>query len=143
MTVRKAISDDFYTISRMLKDFDKFYSKGMEFYPDEDEASLKINDFINNHVVLVSVSGGIVTGVIGGYKHPHPFNSRLNCLTMLFWWVDEKYRSGRAGYLLMKEFMKYKCNVVTLTLGEKCAVKSDTMKKLGFNVIERSFARWE
>ena len=126
----------------MLRCFDKFYSKGMNFYPKDEEAYFKIKDFIKNHLVLISENENEETGVIGGYKHIHPFNSKLNCLSLLFWWVDDKYRKGRSGYLLMKEFMKYECDVVTLTLGEKCGVKSETMRKLGFNVEERSFARW-
>ena len=73
---------------------------------------------------------------------PHIYNPNIIVLTELMWYVLPKYRNGRAGLLLIKEFKKLADDMAdeaTLSTLPTSDVKTETLAKLGFHFGEKAF----
>ena len=143
--VRKATNSDSKWILGQLSVFSKFFeSKYQLFSGEANETDLATLSFmINDHLFLVAErEDGVLLGLVSGLYSPHLFNPNIKVLTETFWWVDEQHRGTRAGYLLLKEFIRIgreDCQWILMTLEKKSPVHDEALIKLGFKEKEKIF----
>jgi len=91
---------------------DKFYEEslkdlGMKFtYYTIDKT---IDNFINNHIVILAQEGEKIIGIIGGMLSPSIFDENEIIIQEAMWYVEPEYRKGTLGtdlLLLFEEIAK-------------------------------------
>lgn len=141
--IRRATVSDLDWLIPQLKDFSQFFGSSIPLFPSEDFARTALAQMITDHLVLIAehkTSGPV--GFISGYLFPHAFNPQINVLTETFWWVQEDYRSSRAGLMLLEEFTKFgraHADWITFTLEHHSPVRDETLLKRGYRFSEKSF----
>lgn len=143
LTRQAEISDLDFVLVELKKFSDFFKSKHPLFGDDEQYNRQLISNLIEKHLFIIAFheEHGPV-GFICGLVMPHLFNPKIKCLSEVFWWVRPEYRMSRAGYLLLKEFVKYgkeNCDWVTMTIEDQSPVNPDSLIRLGFKNKEKSF----
>jgi hypothetical protein len=152
VVVRQARQDDVPWLLSQLRVFDQFFDTKRRLFPDEATATTVLLSLLAFHPFFVADTGfrpeperveriGFIAGAIG----PHPYNPALRVLSELFWWVDERYRGGRAGLALLDAFQAYgerNADWVIMTLEAKSPVNERSLTKRGFHLHERSYL-WE
>lgn len=144
--IRPADSRDIHWLCGQLKNFANFYGTHYNLFPDEDSAANTLSVIINDHYVRMAYEekekSNKRVGFIAGIRTTHFLNPKIQLLSELFWWVDEKYRYSRAGLLLLNDFIEYgkkECHWVQFTLEHHSPVKDETLIKKGFKLQEKSF----
>lgn len=91
--------------------------------------------------LLVCKKGEERVGVLGGVLVPHYLNTDKTILAEIMWFVLEEHRTGRAGYLLLKEYSKLarQADMATFSLLASSPISDKTLIKFGFKPTERSF----
>ena len=139
--VRPGNPGDMLWMLEQLKEFSVFFGTKISLY-EESFAIEGLTKLMDNGLTLIAKRGDQRLGFIVGAITPHLFNPNVLVITELLWWVDPKHRNGKAGYLLLQEFIKWgKNNVdwIIFSLQEKTQVNEETLLKQGFEKIERSY----
>lgn len=133
MKVIPATGADIPWIASELQEFFlSLNSKHSFFPPTQDLLYQELQGYIDNHVLLVAWGNGERTGVIGGLVESHPWNPSVVLLSERFWWVPLERRGSRAGYLLLREFMKMGdaiANIVVMGLEHNSQVSDRMMER--------------
>lgn len=93
---------------------------------------------------FIARKGDEKIGGIGGLLVPHIFNPNIKVLVELAWYVSPEFRRGRAGFMLVKAFVKKaeECaDESTLSLLASSQVNHSSLSKLGFSANEVGFLR--
>jgi hypothetical protein len=145
MEIRRAEHADVGWISGQLRDFASSLGTKYSYIPPDDESlESVVQDMVDNHVVLVAWTRGERVGLIGGVATPHPFNPSISCLIERFWWVPPSFRGRvRAGYLLLRDFMKIgeRYHTTVVSLERDSNVSDTTMQKFGLKMYEKTYSR--
>jgi N-acetylglutamate synthase-like GNAT family acetyltransferase len=91
---------------------DKFYEEslkdlGMKF--TDYTIDKTIDNFINNHIVILAQEGEKIIGIIGGMLSPSIFDENEIIIQEAMWYVEPEYRKGTLGtdlLLLFEEIAK-------------------------------------
>ena len=141
--VRPGNSGDMPWILEQLKEFSVFFGTKISLY-DEPSAISGLTKLMDNGLVLIAEQGDQHLGFIVGAITPHLFNPNILVLTEFLWWVEPAYRKGRAGYLLLKEFIQWgekNADWIVFTIEEKSPLNEETILKQGFERMERSYLK--
>ena len=101
-------------------------------------------DLLADHVVLISEDKDGPAGFIAGRIGPSGLDPSETVLDSKFWWVNENKRGSRHGHALLDAFKKVGQNMsnvdyVVLTIEHESKVSDNTLKRLGWRPIQRSF----
>ena len=138
--VRNATLDDIAWLLTQVKKFSDFYGTGKSLYSETAPETLKF--LIENHIVFICDKGQAPVGLIVGLLNAHLFNPEIKVLTELLWWVDEEHRNGRAGLMLLNEFVKFgkeQADWITMSLVSNSNLNPKTLGKFGFKAVESSY----
>ena len=95
---------------------------------------------------FAAVENEKVIGAIGGLVHPNPFNSRVEMLTELFFFVKKEYRNGTIGGRLLLNFIQMGEDMGSSISMSTIDSTPDSMRKFlsnrGFIQKERSWTKW-
>lgn len=141
---RQAIKEDSLWIMEQLYYFAEFYDTKKKLFGQKSYALKYIESVIENHFVLVAENDDERTGFIAGLVMSHPFNPEIKMLQELWWWVAERFRGGRSGLKLFKDFSEFGqkyCDWTVFTLEEDSPVKDKILVKNGFKQKEVSYLR--
>ena len=144
MKYSRAEASDLHWMALQLREFTSTLGTKYSYIPPKNEDLYKVlRDMVENHVVLIARKGGVRVGLIGGIVQLHPFNPEVSCLVERFWWVSPEHRNGRAGYLLLRDFMKIgeQYNCVIMALMHNSPVDDRVLKHFGLREYERTFVR--
>lgn len=140
--VRQAQLKDIDWIVGQAKEFSVFYGSKLMIV-DEAYAKSGLSALLDQHIILVAESQIGLLGFIVGILGPHPFNPKIKTLSEMLWWVTEPYRHSRAGYLLLKEYIRIgkekgaqwltMCSLAASPLNESSLIRR------GFRLMERSY----
>jgi len=143
IVIRPANDTDADWILGQLRQFSHMYGTKLSLFGDNENYNRSLlQNIIDNHIILVAEAGSQLIGLVCGLLTPHHFNPKIKVLAEQFWWVSVEHREGRAGYLLLKEFIRIGREIVdwiTFSLLDKSPVKRETLEKLGFIFREQSF----
>lgn len=141
--VRKADLTDMGWMLGQLKEFAKFFGTKKSIYRNDAFVQQIITTVIQHHIMLVAEKKNVgLVGLIGGYLIPHHFNPDIRVLSEAFWWVDEKYRGGRAALMLLNEFQKFgekNADWISFTLEAHSPVNERALIKRGFHLHEKQY----
>ena len=142
--VRPANLSDIDWLLGQLASFSEMFGTRLSLFgASEEYKRAALSAVIEKHVLLIAeseVDGPV--GFICGTLTPHFFNPKIAVLQELFWWVDPVHRSGRAGMMLLKEFIsqgKQLADWVMFSLLAGSPVDGKTLEKYGFKFREQSF----
>lgn len=142
--VRQARTEDVPWLLKELAEFSKFYGTKNKLFGDQDYNTEYIEKVMDQHFILVSENDEELTGFIAGLLMLHPFNPKVKVLQELWWWVPEKFRGGRSGFKLFKDFCdfgdKY-CDMTLFTLEDASPVSETMLTKRGFVKKEVTYVR--
>lgn len=112
-------------------------------FPTDEPLHRELQEMIDRHIVLVAWRYGKPVGAIGGISAPHPFNPGVSTLTERFWWVCPEHRGSKAGYLLLRAFMKIgeRYHTTCVSLENDSNVSDRMMQRFGLSQSERTFVR--
>ena len=143
LVIRPANEMDADWILGQLNQFSAMYGTKLSLFGDDEKYSRSLlQNIIDNHIILVAEAASGLVGLVCGLLSPHHFNPKIKVLSEQFWWVAAEHRESRAGYLLLKEFIRLGKEIVdwiTFSLLDKSPVKRETLEKLGFVYREQSF----
>lgn len=142
--IRQATEADIPWLLEELKEFSKFYNTKRSLFGNSDHNQKFMTDVVNNHFMLISENETDKTGFIAGLILQHPFNPDLKILQELWWWVPEKYRGGRSGFKLFKDFSEFGdrfCDMTLFTLEDQSPVSETMLTKRGFVKKEITYVR--
>lgn len=142
IVIRDASTSDIDWLLTELKAFSNFFSAKIELFKDSDFARNFVSTMVANHLVLIADRQGERMGFISGYVTPHPYNPEIKTLAETFWWVSPRYRSSRAGLMLLNAFTAWgKANAdwITFALENHSPINEKTLTKRGYHLTERSF----
>jgi len=144
ISIRQALLTDVDWLLVELEKFSHFYgSKYRLFSNDEKYNRALITGIVQSHLVLLAEKEdktpvGFIAGTVAG----HIFNPEIKTLSELFWWVQEEYRQGKAGAMLLLAFTEYgkkNCQLITMTIEDKSPINPDSLLRRGFKPKEVSF----
>lgn len=142
ITIRAATIKDYDWVLEQSHKFMDFFGSKFNFVPNGDRALVFFKNLIENHLFLIAEDDGVKTGFIAGLVSPNVFNDEITNLTEILWWVDEDYRLGRSGSMLLDAFVDWgreNCDAINFTLETKSPIKDKTLEKRGFVLKERAF----
>ena len=142
---RQATIADVSWILEELLEFSQFYGTKKSLFGSHEHATDYVTNIVENHFVLVSETDDKnLTGFIAGLIVNHPFNPDIKLLQELWWWVPEKYRGGRSGLKLFKDFSAFGdryCDWTVFTLEDSSPVSDRMLLKTGFKIKETTYLR--
>jgi hypothetical protein len=115
--------------------------KNMQYYNKTSITDLVMNALLSGTLLICKKEDERV-GVLGGVLVPHYLNTDKKILAEIIWYVSKEHRTGRAGYLLLKEYSKMAreiSDMATFSLLADSPVSDKTLMKFGFKPTERSF----
>ena len=139
MQVEKMQQRDIPWVIEELENFARWNAGKYNLFPHPGQASLGIQNFIENHLALVVREA---RGLIMGWVMPHPFNPQINLLAEAFWWVSPPHRRSRAGLLLLDAFVEFgvkNAHMITFALEAESPVNERILTKRGFRLKERAY----
>lgn len=141
--VRTAVVNDLDWLVQELKLFSDFYKTKHPLFGHEQFVREGMVTMIEKHLVLIAEKEGVgPIGFIAGLLVPHIFNPLIRCLTEAFWWVKEEFRSSRAGYLLLMEFIEFgkqNADWILCTIEEHSPINQEALTDRGFKLKERNY----
>ena len=112
-------------------------------WPGDEYARCLLTELMQHHYIRVSYNRAReLTGILGAMVVPHYLNPRHMVLSEVFWWVSEEHRGTRAGFELLRDYIKFaRANeyMATLSLENFSKIGDNTLRRLGFEPYERSF----
>jgi hypothetical protein len=157
--VRPATISDIDWLTGQLKKFSEFNNSKISLFDGPEEFKFNfLKNLIENHVVLICDKQTddigedgefkwLPVGLIGGSIQRHFMNPNIKVLTEYFWWVDEAYRSSRAGYELFMAFDEMgeeMCDWVTFSLLDNTPGRESLksfLEKKGYKLSELAFLK--
>jgi hypothetical protein len=146
--IRRAKQDDLDWMVGELKLFSAFYDSKKPLFGHEGFVREGMTGMMKNHLVLVAERDGLEggdyrpVGFIAGLLVQHIFNPLIRCLSETFWWVEEKHRTSRAGFMLLQafiEFGKQNADWILCTIEENSPIGPDALLARGFKLKEKNF----
>jgi RimJ/RimL family protein N-acetyltransferase len=140
--IRRARFEDIPWISGELRKFSDFFGSKRKLFRDEEFTRKGLVEMIERHVLFVSDHNGVLTGFIGAYFLPHPFNPDIKLLQETFWWVAQAYRGGSSGARLLHSFIEWgkdHADWISVSLEANSPVREDALESRGFRHQESSF----
>lgn len=143
--VRPANSSDIDWLLGQLASFSEMFGTRLSLFGGSEEYKrATLGTLVAEHVVLVveQADSEQPVGLMVGTLTPHFFNPKIRVLQELFWWVEPAFRTGRAGALLLKEFLRIgreASDWIIMSLLAASPVKRETLEGLGFIFREQSF----
>jgi len=147
-SVRVADIRDLPYILSELPEYSDSFESNEPMYADEEYAKKFFSLLINEHILFIAekvesngdiVGCGFAAGLIG----PNVYNPMLKTLTVMLWYVNPKFRTTRAGYRLIKEFIQWgkdnDCDRINAARQVGGPIKRETYERLGFRFQEQSF----
>jgi hypothetical protein len=134
--------DDIPWLLAQLRVFDEF--AGLDLMPDDETATGILLSLLAFHPFFVAEQSGERIGFIAGALHPHPYNPRVIQLTETFWWVDERYRGGRAGLALLDAFDAFgdaHAHQMVMTREVNSPINDRVLVRRGYRLHEMSYLR--
>jgi RimJ/RimL family protein N-acetyltransferase len=111
--------------------------------PDYGHLCEMIHVMLKHGVVLVSVEGDKITGVIAGLVTPNTWFPDQLDLMELFWFVEEKYRGSSAALRLLREFTKrgkaLDVKRIVMSSETHSPLSNNAYEKRGYKLIEKTF----
>lgn len=98
---------------------------------------------INEQTGLVVFKNGEPVGCIAALLSPNPYNPEVKTLVELFWYVVPEHRKGRAGYILLNNYIRLAEEIsdeATLSLLATSDVNTSSLEKRGFKLKEFAFS---
>jgi hypothetical protein len=142
IVVRRAEQEDLDWIVGELEKFAEFFGSRRSLFKSREFSRQALAEMVEKHVVFVSDHDGVLTGFIGGYFVPHPFNPDIKMLSETFWWVTESHRGGSSGARLLHHFIAWgeeHADWISISLEANSPVRADALESRGFKLQERSF----
>ncbi len=143
IAIRPASSHDSDWLVRQLQDFSKFFNTKIPLYQDEAITREGLSRIMENHLLRIADKSGFgPIGFIAGLITPHIFRPSIRVLSEAFWWVEERHRHSRAGYLLFQsyiEFGKANADWILFTLEDNSPISEDALINRGFRFKEKNF----
>lgn len=142
LNIRRGEYKDIPWIVTQLKVFSPYYGTKKSLFGDEEYVAAGLKETMDKHLVLVADKNGQLIGFIIGLVSNHLYNPSIRVLTQLLWWVDESKRFGRAGYMLLKEFVKWgKANCDWIAMGAigQTQIKPTAFQRMGFKPFEITY----
>lgn len=152
--VRKATADDLWQLRSLGARFLAASAYGDLLRPDVEAIDDGLRSLIERGVLLVAERDGLILGMLGGVLAPVWFAQDTAVATELCWWVDEAYRGGRAGVMLVQAFeewaKEHNASFVAMSeltpMTEPVAVEDAigvcrVLRRLGYQPVERSHVR--
>jgi len=142
ITIRTATPDDVDWLIGQLKEFSKFNDTKYHVFGEEKEARAGLLGIMSQHFMRLAVRGDERLGFIGAWWVTHPYNSKIPLLAETFWWVDPAHRNGRAGLMLLDEFVAFAREHVkwaTFSLLENSPVSDRVLTSRGFRKHETAY----
>lgn len=143
ITIRRGKPEDMDWLIQELKLFSAFYDTKHPLFGHEQFVREGMTSMIEKHLVLIAEKEGIgPVGFIAGLLVPHIFNPLIRCLSETFWWVEEKHRRGRAGFMLLQAFIdfgKQNADWILCTIESNSPVNPNVLLDRGFKLKERNF----
>lgn len=99
MITRHATNDDLPEILRMAE---RFWAQTDYKVPFDADSITSVFDMCMGQNLCMVLEGDGVHGFVVGIKFPLMGNNAYMIGAELAWWVDEEYRSGRNGHMLMQ-----------------------------------------
>lgn len=127
-----------------LPAFSDFFGTRRPLFGDAEHVENMLREVIAKHLVFVACRGEERLGFIAGVVHGHPFNPSIRTLSEQLWWVPEKHRGSRAGFVLLKAFVDWgEKNVDWISFGieAKSPVRDEALTRQGFRLQERIFLK--
>lgn len=145
VSVREATVADIPWLIEQLKEFSVFYDPKLSFFGDEEYVVSGIEVLIKEHVFLIAVKGTVRLGFVAGILSGHMYNPRIKVLNESLWWVEKKFRNGKAAFMLLETFIergkKEKADLVHFVLSGKNRIKDKALLKRGFYLNERIYTK--
>ena len=142
MKIKRAEHSDIPWISEELRVFSNSLNTKYSYFPPTEESLHQVlTSYVDDHVLLVAWDSGDRVGVIGGTSTLHPFNPNIRVLALQFWWVPERRRGSKIGYLLLRDFLKAgeDFNIVTVGFMDKGLINPRTFDGMGFSFREIAY----
>jgi len=141
--IRRAEQSDYNWLVEQMSSFSDFFGSKKKLFGNMEHIKKTLPVFIDTHVFLIAEKSGLgPVGFISGFIGPHPFNPDIEVLTETFWWVTPEYRGGRAGILLLNEFIemgKECCDWIVMSVEHNSPINEDCLTKRGFSMKERAY----
>lgn len=141
-TTRPATAEDLDWLIIQVKAFSEFNNTKYTVFSTEEFARIKLLDMIERHFMRVAVRGEERLGFISAWLVQHPYNPNITLLAETFWWVAPEHRNGRAGLMLLDEFVEFargRVNVATFSLLENSPVNDRILTSRGFRKHETAY----
>ena len=140
MLIRQAKEKDVPTLVLWMTEFMQL---ALPYKPvDVPHIEQMLVEGLGKEVILVAEENGEIKGTIIGVYVKHPLNPSISVLSEIAWWVPEKYRKGRTGWVLLQAFASLKrTDITTLSLLPSSTVASYHLNKLGFEAAEAAFVK--
>ena len=142
MKIKRAEHSDIPWISEELRVFaDSLNTKYSYIPPTQESLHQELQSYVDNHVLLVAWDDGERVGIVGGTCTRHPFNTDVTVLALQFWWVPERRRGSKIGYLLLRDFLTTgkDYNIVTCGFMDKGIVDPKVFDGMGFSFREIAY----
>jgi predicted N-acetyltransferase YhbS len=141
-TIRPATSDDLPWLIEQVREFAKFNNTKFFIFPSEEKARAGLIRMMEGHFMRIAEKDGKSVGFIAAWWVMHPYNDELPLLSETFWWVAPEHRQGRAGLMLLDEFVAFAKEHVkwaTFSLLENSPVNERVLLKRGFRKHETAY----
>lgn len=140
---RATLADTPWLAGQMRAFSSALNTKHSYIFPTDEPLHQELQHMVESHVVLVAWQDSTPVGAIGGLAGPHPFNPEVSALVERFWWVIPDKRGSKAGYLLLRAFMKIgeRYDTTVVSLENDSNVSDRMMARFGLKQYERTYAR--
>ena len=104
--IRQAIIEDSNAIKDLIKEF---YDESLceyGFSLDEDTINETIQNFVNNHIVLLVEKDNKIIGIIAGIVAVSIFDKKQRLAQEAIWYITKDERKGNIAIKLIEEFEK-------------------------------------
>ncbi len=142
VTIRSATPDDLGWLIDQTKAFAEFNKTKFLSFPNEEYARAKLLEMMERHFMRLAVRGDERLGFIAAWWVQHPYNPDVILMSETFWWVAEEHRHGRAGIMLLDEFVAFskgRAHCATFSLLENSPVNERVLLKRGFRKHETAY----
>lgn len=140
--IRRGIAEDMPWMLDELQQLQVFFGSVKQMFHRKHSED-RLNVFLDHDLVLIAEKPSVgKIGLLIGVITPHIFNPEIKVLAEMLWWVTPVHRRTKAGYLLMKEYLRWgKENVdwITFSLQGNTPVKESTLNRFGFRHIEAAY----
>lgn len=130
-----------YMLGR-LKEFARAAETRRSLYKSDDYVTARLEDLLDNHVVLVAENAGRVAGFIIGQAVPSALNPDIIQLIELIWWVEPSVRGTAIAAHLLDSFVdrgRETSHQVMVTPCQAGNGADSVLERAGFRLVERQY----